>query len=74
MTANLREHTFDGIAEMDNKLPNWWLWSLYLACIFSVIYWILFHTLGTEDLPYAVYLAEEKAAAEKLVPRWRRTP
>lgn len=74
MTAPLREHTFDGIAEMDNKLPNWWLWTLYLSCIFSVGYWVLYHTLGTEDLPYAVYLAEERAAAERLEAEMARNP
>ena len=33
-----RGHTFDGIAEFDNRLPNWWLWSFYLAVIFSIGY------------------------------------
>jgi cytochrome c oxidase cbb3-type subunit 3 len=39
----LRPHVYDGIQEYDNRLPNWWLWSFYLAVIFSVIYWFSFY-------------------------------
>lgn len=39
----LREHSFDDIQEFDNHLPRWWLWSFYLACIFSGIYWLYYH-------------------------------
>lgn len=75
MTTNeLREHTFDGIHEMDSRLPNWWLWSFYLACIFSVLYWIHWHTLGTGDTPYEAYLKEQKAAAEKMEEAMKRNP
>jgi cytochrome c oxidase cbb3-type subunit 3 len=49
----VRGHDFDGIQEFDNRLPNWWLWTFYLACIFSVGYWIHYHVLGTGALPPA---------------------
>ena len=72
MTANeaqprLREHEFDGIREFDNRLPNWWLWTFYLACIFAVIYWIHYHVLGTGALPAEEYAREQAAAADKMV-------
>ncbi len=61
-----RGHAYDGIVEFDNRLPNWWLWSLYLACIYSLMYWVHYHTLGTGDLPSEAYIAEQKAAATKV--------
>ena len=39
----LRPHSFDGIHEYDKRLPNWWLWTLYGAIIYSAIYWGLYH-------------------------------
>jgi cytochrome c oxidase cbb3-type subunit 3 len=36
-------HEYDGIRELDNKLPPWWLWLFYASIIFSAIYWAVFH-------------------------------
>ena len=65
-SAEVREHTFDGIQEFDNRLPNWWLWTFYLACIFSIAYWIFFHTLDIGLQPSETYLREQAVAAKKL--------
>jgi cytochrome c oxidase cbb3-type subunit 3 len=65
-TGQLREHAFDDIQEFDNRLPNWWLWTFYGACIFSVFYWIHYHTLETGDLPVEAYAIEQRAAAARL--------
>jgi cytochrome c oxidase cbb3-type subunit III len=32
----LRHHEFDGIRELDNDLPPWWVWGFYLTIAFSV--------------------------------------
>ena len=59
----LREHQFDGIEEFDNHLPNWWLWTFYGACIFSLFYWLYFHGLGIGPTTREYYEREMGAAA-----------
>ncbi len=36
-------HDYDGIRELDNRLPPWWLYGFYLTIIVSVIYLWRFH-------------------------------
>ena len=34
-------HEWDGIRELDNPLPRWWLWTWYACIAFAIGYWIL---------------------------------
>lgn len=34
-------HEWDGIRELDNPLPRWWLWIFYACIAWSVVYWVL---------------------------------
>ncbi len=40
------DHDYDGIRELDNNLPPWWLWGFYLSIAFAVVYIVRFHVLG----------------------------
>ena len=37
------DHNYDGIRELDNKLPPWWLYSFYASIVFAAIYLVRFH-------------------------------
>lgn len=34
-------HEWDGIRELDNPLPRWWLWVWYACIAVAIVYWIL---------------------------------
>ncbi len=35
-------HEWDGIKELNNPLPRWWLWIFYLTIIWSIGYWVVY--------------------------------
>ena len=35
-------HSWDGIEELNNPLPRWWLWTFYATCVWALIYVILY--------------------------------
>lgn len=40
-------HVYDGIGELDNDMPSWWLYLFYVSIVFSVIYMFFYHFSGT---------------------------
>lgn len=34
-------HEWDGIRELDNPLPRWWLWVFYICIAVAAAYWVL---------------------------------
>jgi cytochrome c oxidase cbb3-type subunit 3 len=61
----LQDHEADGIKELDNNLPRWWVWLFYLTILFSIAYLGYYHVLGRGDLQIAAY-EKEKAAGDKI--------
>lgn len=59
-------HDYDGIRELDNKLPPWWLYGFYVCVIFAGIYLWQYHVSKTSPLPeQELQIAMEKADKEK---------
>lgn len=62
------DHEYDGIRELDNNLPPWWLAGFYISIAFAVIYLLRFHVfqsapLSAEELK--IELAEAEAATQE---------
>ena len=58
-------HEYDGIEEADNQLPRWWLWTLYAALAFSVVYWFYYEEFRAGPGLTQAYFAEMAREAEK---------
>lgn len=63
-------HEWDGLKELNNPLPRWWVWVFLVSCIWSVWYWVIYpawpslndHTRGTGG--YTQYIELEKSQQE----------
>lgn len=51
----LTDHEYDGIRELDNVLPPWWVAMFYACIIFAFVYLVHYHVIGTGDLQIAEY-------------------
>ena len=61
-------HDYDGIRELDNKLPPWWLYGFYGTIVFALFYLWSFHITHTspstaQEYKIAVDKAEKEVAA-----------
>lgn len=74
----MTDHTYDGIRELDNRLPPWWLYMFYACIVFAVVYFYHFQVnpipgldklvllgpveKGTQVEQYELAMAEGEAA------------
>jgi len=58
------EHEHDGIRELDNNLPPWWLWGFYATIAFAIWYVPYYHFFGgqLQGEEYSVQMAEAEEA------------
>ena len=52
------EHAYDGILELDNPTPPWFMGLFYSTIVFGIIYLLIFHVFGGGDLQLAEYTRE----------------
>ena len=41
--GRLLDHDYDGIRELDNDMPSWWLYLFYFTIAFAVIYLLYYN-------------------------------
>jgi cytochrome c oxidase cbb3-type subunit 3 len=61
----LFDHEYDGIKELDSRVPPWYTGLFYATILFSIIYLLNFHVLNTGKLMYEEYEEEMKIASLK---------
>ena len=61
----LLDHEYDGIRELDNRLPRWWVWLFYITIVFAVVYMGYYHVFKLGELSAAEY-ARDNAAGQAL--------
>jgi len=54
----LLDHDYDGIRELDNKLPRWWVWLFNLCILFAAAYLFYYHIWRKGPLMIDQYKAE----------------
>ena len=62
----LLDHEYDGIQELDNNLPPWWVWGFVACIIFAFVYLINYHVLGVSDLQIKAYEKEMDQAQKEI--------
>ena len=62
----LFDHEYDGIKELDSKIPPWFTWLFYITIFFGIYYMLHYHVFDTGKLMAEEYTEEMNIAeAEK---------
>ena len=55
------DHDYDGIKELDNVLPPWWVYLFYITIIFAGVYLVRFHVVKEYSQAEEFEIAMEEA-------------
>lgn len=61
----LMEHEYDGIRELDSRIPPWFHGLLWVTVVFSIVYMIRYHVVGSGNVQAEEWLEEMRLAAEE---------
>jgi cytochrome c oxidase cbb3-type subunit 3 len=61
----LLEDDYDGIKELNNPTPAWFMYLFYITIAFGVGYLLIYHVFGVGQLQYDEYKTEMAAAAKE---------
>ena len=61
----LLDHEADGIRELDNNLPSWWVWLFVLCTLHATGYMLYYHVFNMGTLQAAEY-REDAAAGDAI--------
>jgi cytochrome c oxidase cbb3-type subunit III len=64
--GKLLDHEYDGIRELDNHMPRWWVLGFYFTMVFAAVYLVYYHFAGG-PLPAKEYEMEMAAAAPQKI-------
>lgn len=67
----LLDHDYDGIKELDNNLPPWWVYLFYAGILFGVVYMVRYEILGADN--QETELKKELAQAKIEVAEYMKT-
>ncbi len=67
----LLDHDYDGIKELDNTLPPWWVYLFYGCIVFSAIYLVRYEIMGGDN--QEMELKNEMAQAKIDVAEYMKT-
>jgi cytochrome c oxidase cbb3-type subunit 3 len=67
----LLDHDYDGIKELDNNLPPWWVYLFYACIVFAGVYLVRFEIMGGDN--QEMELTKELAQAKIDVAEYMKT-
>lgn len=65
------DHNYDGIHELDNVLPPWWVYMFYATMIFAFVYIVRFHVV--KEYNQTQEFEMEVAAANLAIEEYKKT-